>query len=141
MMQNEVDRREEWMGLGLILNELRFRVWVEQEPMGKHGMRIRKRITWRTLFSSGSYGQQQCVEKFLAQFDIPLKEKYFNKADFNKWLLLLDRLEKMYGIRSALTDQKGLHMLEWVYENPIPRKWDDFVEWVECYDAEREMVG
>ena len=43
----EMDRREEWMGLGIVLTELRMKTWVENRSDSKLGMRAQKRITWR----------------------------------------------------------------------------------------------
>ena len=123
---NEIDRREEWMGLGIILTELRMKVWVENRNDSKLGMRVQRRIGWRTLFTTGTYIQQQCVSVFLNPFGIELKEYYYDKDSINKWLLLLDRLESLYNIRSGLTDQSGWHMLQWVMDNPIPKSWDEF---------------
>jgi hypothetical protein len=137
---NETDRREEWMGLGIILTELRMKVWVENRNDSKLGMRVQRRIGWRTLFTTGTYTQQQCVSVFLNPFDIELKEYYYDKDSINKWLLLLDRLEGLYNIRSGLSDQSGWHMLQWVMDNPIPKSWDEFLVWVESYDNECEMV-
>ena len=137
---NEIDRREEWMGLGIILTELRMKVWVENRNDSKLGMRVQRRIGWRTLFTTGTYIQQQCVSVFLNPFDIELKEYYYDKDSINKWLLLLDRLEGLYNIRSGLSDQSGWHMLQWVMDNPIPKSWDEFLIWVESYDNECEMV-
>lgn len=128
------------MGLGLIMNELRFNVWVENRDDSKLGMRVQRRISWRSLFSTGSYLQQQCVEKFLSSFNIPLQEKYYDEESIRKWLLLLEQLEGMYAVRSSLTDQSGLHMMTWVIDNPAPKDWDEFIEWVKTYDSEREMV-
>ena len=38
------DRREEWMGLGILLGEVRFRTWVENREDSKLGMRVRSSI-------------------------------------------------------------------------------------------------
>ena len=128
------------MGLGLIMNELRFNVWVENRDDSKLGMRVQRRISWRSLFSTGSYLQQHCVERFLSSFGIPLQEKYYDGESIRKWLLLLEQLEGMYAVRSSLTDQSGLHMMTWVMDNPVPKDWGEFIEWVKAYDGEREMV-
>ena len=52
------DRREEWMGLGILLAELRFRTWIENRHDSKLGVRVRTSIGWRSLFTSGSLAQQ-----------------------------------------------------------------------------------
>ena len=54
---------------------------------------------------------------------------------------LLDKLENMYGIRSALSDHTGWHMLSWVIDNPLPKDWDSFLLWVEAHDMERDMLS
>jgi|15BtaG_2_1085339.scaffolds.fasta_scaffold19841_2 hypothetical protein len=138
---NEIDRREEWMGLGIILTELRMRVWLENRGDTELGMRLQRRIGWRTLFSTGTNMQRHCVSVFLNQFDIELKEHYYNKDNLMKWLFLLDKLESLYNVRSGLTDQGGRHMLQWVMDNTVPKKWNEFLVWVESYDNECEIVN
>jgi len=129
------------MGLGIILTELRMKTWVENRSDSKLGMRVKKQISWRSLFTSGTYIQQTCVSKFLSPFGMELKEKYHSKGDIFKWLVLLDKLENMYGIRSALSDSAGWHMLSWVVDNPVPKTWDDFLVWVEAHDTELDMLS
>lgn len=136
----EMDRREEWMGLGIMLTELRMKTWVENRSDSKLGMRVQKRITWRSLFKSGTEGQRRCVEIFLSPFDIELKENYYDKVSIAKWVLLLNRLDTMYSIRNSITDKVGWHMIEWVIDNPIPKTWDEFLNWVKSYDEEQEMA-
>lgn len=136
-----IDRREEWMGLGIILAELRLNVWLENREDSKLGMRLKTRIGWRSLFTSGTFIQQNCVERFLSPFDMELKEHYNSNDEIFKWLVLLDKLESMYNVRSALTDQAGWHMMTWVFDNPLPKEWDEFLLWVESYDAERDMLS
>ena len=136
----EIDRREEWMGLGILLTELRMSTWVENRTDSKLGMRVKSRLGWRSLFSKGTFQQQSCVEMFLSQFDIELKETYNDKESRMKWLIMLEKLEGLYGIRSSLSDQVGWHMLTWVNDNPAPNSWDMFVIWAEAFDAERAML-
>lgn len=136
----EMDRREEWMGLGIMLTELRMKTWVENRSDSKLGMRVQKRITWRSLFKSGTEGQRRCVEIFLSPFDIELKENYYDNVSIAKWVLLLNRLDTMYSIRNSITDKVGWHMIEWVIDNPIPKTWDEFLNWVKSYDEEQEMA-
>ena len=140
-MNNVIDRREEWMGLGIILTELRMKTWVENRSDSKLGMRVKKQIGWRSLFSSGTYIQQSCVETFLSPFGMELKENYYSQDEIFKWLVLLDKLENMYSIRSALSDNNGWHMLSWVVDNPLPKDWDSFLLWVEAHDMEKDMLS
>ena len=136
----EMDRREEWMGLGIVLTALRMKTWVENRSDSKLGMRAQKRITWRSLFKSGTEGQRRCVEIFLSPFGMELKENYYDNDSMTKWLLLLDRLDTMYSIRQSITDRVGWHMLEWVMDNPLPKTWDEFLIWVTAHDEEQEMA-
>ena len=138
---SELDRREEWMGLGIMLSELRMKTWVENRSDSKLGMRVQKRVSWRSLFKSGTDGQRRCVEIFLRPFDIELKENYYDNDTMTKWLLLLDRLDTMYSIKQSITDGIGWHMLEWVMDNPTPKEWKEFLEWVTAYDEEEEMIS
>ena len=87
---SELDRREEWMGLGIMLTELRMKTWVENRSDSKLGMRVQKRITWRSLFKSGTDGQRRCVEIFLSPFGMELKEHYYDRENITQWLLLLE---------------------------------------------------
>ena len=135
------DRREEWMGLGLLLTEVRFRTWLENREDSKLGVRAKRRVGWRSLFTTGTLTQQTCMERFLSPFGIELKESYHSSEDVFKWLVLMDKLESMYGISHAITDSAGLHMIQWVTDNPLPKKWDDFIVWADSYDAEIEMIS
>ena len=135
------DRREEWMGLGILLSEIRFGVWLENRSDSRLGMRVRRRISWHSLFNSGTMAQQACVEAFLSPFDMELKESYNSRDDIFKWLLIFSKLDGMYELSHAITDSSGLHMMRWVTENPLPRDWDDFLVWVDSYDSEIDMVG
>ena len=137
---SELDRREEWMGLGIMLSELRMKTWVENRVDSKLGMRVQKRVSWRSLFRTGTDGQRRCVEIFLRPFDIELKENYYDNDSMTKWLLLLDRLDTMYSIKQSITDRIGWHMLEWVMNNTTPKEWKGFLEWVTAYDEEQEMI-
>ena len=56
---SELDRREEWMGLGIVLTELRMKTWVENRSDSKLGMRVQKRVGWRSLFKSGTEGAEE----------------------------------------------------------------------------------
>tara|TARA_R100000152_G_C6762015_1_gene186224 strand:- start:1096 stop:1557 length:462 start_codon:yes stop_codon:yes gene_type:complete len=138
---SELDRREEWMGLGIVLSELRMKTWVENRSDSKLGMRVQKRITWRSLFKSGTEGQRRCVAIFLRPFDMELKENYYDSDSITKWLMLLERLDTMYSIRHSITDRVGWHMIEWVMDNPTPKEWKEFIEWVSAYDEEQEMIS
>ena len=132
------DRREEWMGLGIVLTELRFRTWVEKRPDSRGGHRVRTRVTWRSLFKTGTIPQVECVSAFLNQFRLPLKEKYDTKTEIMKWHALMER-----QWADAKTDRRGLHMMKWVIDNPIPPKsanHADFLNWIEAFDNEEEMA-
>jgi len=132
------DRREEWMGLGIILTEIRFRTWVEKRADARWGYRVRRRICWRSLFKTGTGSQLQCVKIFLTPFGIELKEKYEEREEIEKWFHLLNRQWS-----EAITDRAGLNMMEWVTANPIPRKSAndaDFLNWIESFDNEKEML-
>ena len=88
---------------------------------------------------------KQAVAAFFAEvaddvLNKRLQEKYYDGESIRKWLLLLEQLEGMYAVRSSLTDQSGLHMMTWVMDNPVPKDWGEFIEWVKAYDSEREMV-
>jgi hypothetical protein len=138
---SELDRREEWMGLGIVLTELRMKTWVENRSDSKLGMRVQKRVGWRSLFKSGTEGQRRCVEIFLSPFSMELKEHYYDNEGIAKWILLLNKLDVMYSIRNSITDKVGWHMLEWVIDNPLPKTWDEFLKWVNAYDEEQEMAA
>jgi len=137
---SELDRREEWMGLGIMLSELRMKTWVENRSDSKLGMRVQKRVSWRSLFTTGTDGQRRCVEIFLRPFDMELKKNYYDNDSITKWLLLLERLDTMYSIRQSITDRVGWHMMEWVMDNPAPTDWEKFLEWVNAHDEERDMI-
>jgi hypothetical protein len=133
------DRREEWMGLGIILAEVRFRTWVEKRPDSRWGHRVRNRVTWRSLFKTGTMVQMKSVETYLNQFTLPLKEKYDTGLEVMQWCTLIEKQK----CADAITDREGLHMMKWVTDNPIPPKsadYADFLNWIEAFDNEEEMA-
>ena len=31
-------------------------------------------------------------------------------------------------------------MIKWVFDNPVPSTWKEFIEWIEAYDDETDMI-
>ena len=55
---------------------------------------------------------------------------------------MINTANKIYRTREAFGDQDGLHMVEWVIDNPMPTdNMDNLKQWAEYYDDERESLG
>lgn len=134
------ERRDEWMGLGILLSEIRFRQWIENREDSKLGMRVQTRIEWKSLFTSGTDIQRMCVHSFLTQFGLGLEETYYDNDTILKFIELVNRLENEYKIKSGMTDKIGFHMVEWLLENPLPKEWDELQTWGQCYDDELDSI-
>ena len=116
-MMGREDRRQEWIGLGILLTEIRFRVRLERREDSKFGYRLKKSVDWRSLFSSGNLAQHDCVQHYLSNFQIDLKPDYYSESEIRK-------LTDSYLV--GLTDEKGHHMMKWVLDNPSPPTFEEF---------------
>ena len=131
-MMTRNDRRKEWIGLGILLTEIRFRVRLERREDSKFGYRLKKLVGWRSLFTTGNMAQHDCVQHYLDNFQIELKENYYDDASIR--LITESYLE-------GLTDEKGLTMMRWVLDNPPPSNFDEFEEWCRAFEEEEEMLN
>ena len=56
------------VGLGIALTEIRFSTWFENRGDSTSSVRLQRRIRWRSLYSSGTDEQKDCVESFLSKY-------------------------------------------------------------------------
>ena len=55
---------------------------------------------------------------------------------------MINTADKIYQTRQAFGDPNGLHMVEWVIDNPMPTDdMDAFAEWANYYDDEKKSLG
>ena len=138
----EFDRAAEHIGQGIMLNDLKFTTWVESRKDSKLGFRVKKQAYWKTLFKDLNPTQHHCVEQFLGQFGIPLQEKYHGTMDLSMIISMINAAEKIYQTKQAFGDPNGLHMVEWVLDNPMPTDdMDALEEWGKYYDDEKNSLG
>jgi hypothetical protein len=141
----EFDRAAEHIGQGIMLNDLKFNTWIERRNDSSLGFRVKKKAHWKTLFLETHWKnniQYQCVEQFFGQFGIPLKPIYYGTTEMDMLITMINTANKIYRTREAFGDQDGLHMVEWVIDNPMPTdNMDNLKQWAEYYDDERESLG
>jgi hypothetical protein len=84
-----------------------------------------------------------CINQVLdlasIKFPVPSSRIIWASSEDNfRFEVLIDRLDIMCDFRNILSDHSGLHMLNWVNENPAPNEYEPFIEWVSMYDDEVE---
>jgi len=140
MIQKNEDR-EFWIGVGLIGSSLRFSTGVNKDAGSKIGFRISRRIWWQGQYPSpfGLMCINQVLDLASMEFPAPSNRIIWATSEDNfRFQVLIDRLDIMCNFCSILSDQSGLHMLNWVNENPAPNEYEPFLEWVSMYDDEFE---
>ena len=141
----EFDRAAEHIGQGIMLNDLKFKTWIERRKDSSLGFRVKTKAEWKTLFLDTHWRnniQYHCVEQFLGQFGIPLQPAYYGITELNMLVTMINTADKIYQTRQAFGDPNGLHMVEWVIDNPMPT--DDMnalEEWARYYDDEKKSLG
>ena len=73
--------------------------------------------------------------------DIEYKEQWTTQVDLMRWVALIRRLDDLYNIMGTFHDQRGLHMFMWVFDNPPPATYEEFVEWATAFDEEEEQIS
>lgn len=130
------------IGIGYMLGQLKFNTYVSKDSQAKVGYRVRRSVTWRTepALHVIPYIQQVLeIGDFLAhEFD--MQGFTSNRAQL-KLRLLLQTINKEYPILNAFADSVGYHMWTFVYDNPPPNDYEEFLSWAEAYDAEHEQVS
>jgi len=126
------------VGLGIALTEVRFSSWFENRGDSTSSVRLQRRIRWRSLFSSGTDDQKECVESFLGNYGIRMQKSYHRVDDVEQFLMLFEKIESVHGYTPS--DIKGLRVMRWLYDNPPPANWERFVEWAPKYDEMHENV-
>ena len=132
------DEREMWMGVGYLLGAIRFRVSVGKSPTSKAGYRVRCRIDWASP-KPPAYAVP-CIQNILGLASIEYQPHWRDSESMMRFVALIELLDKEYKIRYAFADQSGLHMFMWVFDNPPPYKYEEFIDWAEAFDIEAECL-
>lgn len=127
------------VGLGIALTEIRFSTWFENRGDSTSSVRLQRRIRWRSLFSSGTDEQRDCVESFLSIYGIKLQKSYHRVDDVKQFVLLFNKIEDVYSFTPS--DIKGLRMMQWLFDNPPPSNFEKFVKWAPNYDEMDENLS
>ena len=133
------DDRDMWMGLGYVLAGSRFSVQVSKDAERKTGYRVRLAVRWAD--NEPPVGALACVHHVLWMMEIEYKPQWTTQADLMRWVALIRRLDDLYNIMGTFHDQGGLHMFMWVFDNPPPATYEEFVEWATAFDEEEEQIG
>tara|TARA_R100000951_G_C2579820_1_gene161569 strand:+ start:46 stop:486 length:441 start_codon:yes stop_codon:yes gene_type:complete len=130
------------IGIGYMLGQLKFNTYVSKDSQAKVGYRVRRSVVWRDPLPLHiiPYIQQVLdIGDFLAhEFDM---QGFTSKRAQFKLRLLLITLDKEFSINDAFADKVGYHMWRFVYDNPPPNDYEEFLNWAEAYDAEHEQVS
>ena len=122
---------DDWSyALGFIVSDIRFHVNVTRSDNNDIGFRFRKYAWWKTLFKHDRHDLLELIEDELDTMGIPLLEMYYDEEDIMKF----DILFKKSGVREHLRDESNLDLFLWCMNNPMPKDFDDFVEWAEKFE-------
>tara|TARA_R100000005_G_C5001651_1_gene208876 strand:+ start:946 stop:1377 length:432 start_codon:yes stop_codon:yes gene_type:complete len=131
----------EYIGLGLAVNHLSFRVAVDKTPFA-YGLKVRKFIT---LKPNTTEEQKKCIEVWANSHGLSvMKTRRIQCVErLGRWMKVLDAFEFLM----SPTDRVKYHMLKWVLENPMPkiprnkhRNWKRFMSWVEQHDEKYDEL-
>jgi hypothetical protein len=129
----------EFIGLGLAVTRLNFRVAVDKSPYG-YGLSVRKYVS---LKPNTTEEQKKCIEVWANSHGLSVMEtRRIQRVDkLEKWVKVLDAFEFLL----CPTDRVKYNMLKWVLDNPIPkiprnkhRNWKKFMTWVNQHDEKYE---
>ena len=136
----EDDKREEWMGAGIFLSQIRFKVYIEKRRDSVSGYRLKRYIKWHSLFTPENLVQEQLVARFLGTYGIKLTSHYYDEESIKKFMYILSIHSPIPA--DGVTDREGLHMMRWVLDNPIPHgeDFDAVLSWSEAFLDEEMMV-
>ena len=70
------------------------------------------------------------MNEVLERFDLPYREKMSRADEVNKWMTMIGH----FKLEDRLVDKQGYLSLKWVIDNPPPRDYEAFVEWVKKAD-------
>lgn len=137
-MQHMVEEREMWTGVGFILGGIRFSVSVSKASDRPAGYRVRSSVRWQKPVPPHAH---RIMWRALDIAGLEVKDNYETQEDLTKWLAWVLHFAEKHNLRNKFADQDGLHMFLWVYDNPPPRSYEEFIEWAEAYDTEIEALG
>tara|TARA_R100000152_G_scaffold20239_1_gene13467 strand:- start:359 stop:781 length:423 start_codon:yes stop_codon:yes gene_type:complete len=138
MMQID-DDRELWLGVGYILGAIRFSVRLSRSHQHRRGYRIRLRIAWNK--QEPPIHMLRPISYVLELGDIEYAKEWSKQDDLFRWIAFIKRMDEAYSIRPMFHDQEGLHMFFWVFDNPPPVLYEEFIDWVEAFDAEKMSLN
>ena len=131
----------EYIGLGLAMARLSFKVDIEKTPFA-YGLKVRKYIT---LKPNTTEEQKKCIEVWANSHGLSvMKTRRIQCVErLGKWVNVLDGFQFLM----LDADKVKYNILKWVIENPIPkiprnkhRNWKKFLSWVAQYDDYYETI-
>ena len=133
------DDRDLWLGMGYVLGATRFSVSVSKSNDHKSGFRVRLKVGW--VREEPPLRVLRPVNHVLSMGGIQYASEWTNQAELLYWVAFIKRMDEAYSIRPMFHDQRGLHMFMWVFDNPPPSDYEEFLSWAEAFDSEEEAVN
>jgi hypothetical protein len=109
-----------WFGLGFLCADLKFNFSIQKSASSSHIKQQQSETENRFLF----------LNEVLERFDLPYREKMSRADEVNKWMTMIGH----FKLEDRLVDKEGYLSLKWVIDNPPPRDYEAFVEWVKKAD-------
>ena len=137
-MQITDDDKEQWLAAGYIAGAIRFNVSVVKANERPNGHRVRMSVSWA---NKPALAMHPLIQRLLYLANLEYKDEWTKQEDVMKWIVLLDGLDMAYKTRTLIADRAGLHMFCWVWDNPAPTDYEEFIEWAKAFDDEEAALG
>ena len=122
-----------WFGLGFLCADLKFNFSIQKNASSANGFRVLRSISFRSHIKqqqSETENRFLFLNEVLERFDLPYREKMSRADEVNKWMTMIGH----FKLEDRLVDKEGYLSLKWVIDNPPPRDYEAFVEWVKEAD-------
>jgi hypothetical protein len=132
--------------LGFICADLDIYTGVSRDDRYDGGFKLRKWVSWKTLFVYPRNELLEKVEEELENIGIELKQFYYSESDIKKWFHFL----KQAKLIPYFSQAPKIELMEWVFENPLPTRtnrkmgmhvpvdFEETVKWMSDFDILKE---
>ena len=125
-------RRLTELGMGFVLDKIRFRPSVVKYP---HGFGVVCELRIQIMFNTCRPMQKEAMQMWCNEQGLAYETLYIkNKVEIRRWI------ETLEPYAPLLTDESNYRKLIYLLDNPIPKAsavkstWDMFYQWVEDWD-------
>ena len=122
-----------WFGLGFLCADLKFNFSIQKSASSANGFRVLRSISFRSYIKqqqSKSENGFLFLNEVLEKFGLPFDERVTKQKDIEKWMTMIAH----FKLEDRLLDRDGYLSLKWVLDNPPPKEYETFVEWVKNAD-------